>query len=92
MPRKTNYQCEICGKCSNNKQNLDIHIKSLHEDSPDFKCDICQKGFKLKHKLSDHSKRVHTGCINTSAWSVLTETEEPAVLTPFYGTGKEPEP
>ena len=26
------------------------------------------------------------------AGSVLTETEEPAVLTPFFGTDKEPEP
>ena len=30
--------------------------------------------------------------LKNSASSVLTETEEPAVLTPFSGTGKEPEP
>ena len=30
--------------------------------------------------------------IISRAGSVLTETEEPAVLTPFLGTDKEPEP
>ena len=27
-----------------------------------------------------------------SAWSVLTETEEPTILISFWGTDKEPEP
>ena len=62
----TNHQNEskkphLCPHCAKNfarLENLNVHIKSLHEKVR-FKCELCDQFYNYKHTLRDHIERVH---------------------------------
>ena len=39
------YKCDICDKDSNQKINLEIHLKSVHQELKSYKCKVCEKIF-----------------------------------------------
>ena len=41
------------------KENLNRHVQTIHEDNTQFKCSMCDKNFKRKDKLVSHIKEVH---------------------------------
>ena len=41
------------------KENLNRHVQTIHEDKKQFKCSMCDKTFKRKDKLVSHDKEVH---------------------------------
>ena len=51
--------CEICKKSFTRKQNVEKHVKTVHENMKDFECNPCEKRFSLKNHLETHFKLVH---------------------------------
>ncbi|XP_022126103.2 gastrula zinc finger protein XlCGF26.1 [Pieris rapae] len=56
------YICDVCGKISNSRGNLKLHI-DRHIDNKDYtyNCEQCNKQFKSKLALQGHFYRSHTG-------------------------------
>ena len=52
-------KCDACDKTYNRVVDLEIHIKSSHEQHEMFKCDKCEKKFTLEWRLTKHMK-LHT--------------------------------
>ena len=49
--------CEICGKVFANNQNLNRHVRSMHEkSSTSFSCTDCDYCTSRKHDLKRHTK------------------------------------
>lgn len=46
--KKTDYQCDFCGKYLSNKKKYRHHISLVHMGLLHSICDIC--GYKAKHK------------------------------------------
>ena len=44
-----------------NKENLNTHIKNVHEGQKNYKCDLCDKAFSQQQKLMRHIKNLHKG-------------------------------
>ena len=57
--KQRNYNCEICGKEFGIIQNLNKHIKTVHEKQRDFKCESCGKLFGIKANLRVHIESMH---------------------------------
>ena len=55
------YKCESCGKSFRQSNNLNIHIKRIHEGQRNYKCDSCGKSFPESGKLKKHIKTIHEG-------------------------------
>ncbi|XP_055590798.1 zinc finger protein 808-like [Uranotaenia lowii] len=55
------FQCSICGKNFDDKPNLNVHIRDLHNGEKINDCDKCNKRFQTKRKLEDHYARRHIG-------------------------------
>ena len=53
-------QCSSCGKTFGRFSDLESHIKTFHENHPEFKCEVCEKTFVLKWRLRKHMK-IHNG-------------------------------
>ena len=52
--------CEICGKVFSNNQNLNRHVRTIHEkSSTSFSCTQCDYSTLQKSNLNHHLKRCH---------------------------------
>ena len=52
--------CEICGKVFTNNQNLNRHVRTIHEkSSTSFSCTQCDYSTLQKSNLNRHLKRCH---------------------------------
>lgn len=54
--RQKFYSCSICDKKYYSKNNLNLHIRSSHNDD---KCDVCGKNFPSKYSLDRHRRIIH---------------------------------
>jgi uncharacterized Zn-finger protein len=52
------FTCNVCLKIFKRKDNLMVHIKSVHEGRK-FSCEICKKSYTRKYVLDKH-KEAHT--------------------------------
>ena len=48
-----NYKCKICGKEIGLKQNLNRHVKTVHEEQRNYKCELCDKSFGQKETVHE---------------------------------------
>ena len=48
--------CKTCKDSFTRICDLEVHIKTEHETSPDYKCDQCDKTFVLKWRLQKHKQ------------------------------------
>lgn len=55
---RQDLQCKYCDKSFIMKQNLDVHVKSVHNYNI-VKCDICEQSFSRQSNLTCHYKYVH---------------------------------
>ena len=60
---KKDYECNICGKLSAYRSELNRHMKEIHDSSQDvhegqksYNCLICSKSFSRRRNLSRHIK------------------------------------
>jgi hypothetical protein len=51
--------CNICENIYANVQNLNAHIKAVHDKIKGFECNKCDKAFSQKHSLKSHINAVH---------------------------------
>ena len=56
-----NFKCEKCPMTFHKGQNLEIHIKTVHEKLRPNMCDLCGKAFFRASYLKLHHKTVHEG-------------------------------
>ena len=52
-------QCNHCGKFFSQKDQLNLHIKAVHEGRKDYKCHICGKSFSHPVNVTNHIRAVH---------------------------------
>ena len=52
-------KCEICDKTYASKNNLSLHIKSVHHNIKGNKCKFCEKAYSRNYDLKIHMKYVH---------------------------------
>ena len=53
-----NYKCNLCGKCSKTKQNIQNHVE-IHFDGLEFPCQLCDKICNTRLSLRMHNLRNH---------------------------------
>ena len=59
---KGKFQCSLCGKISNQRQDAFGHVENIHfPGSYEYECDQCGEKFDTKHKVYLHRSRVHNG-------------------------------
>lgn len=56
-----NFKCPFCKFRSISQDNLDKHIRDLHDDNNPHECKVCGKQFKIRYKVNEHMKRKHQG-------------------------------
>ena len=52
-------KCESCGNKFRKKGNLNVHIKTVHENVKKHKCGSCDKSFGHKETLKNHVNIIH---------------------------------
>ena len=57
----TSLKCDACGSSFKKRQNLKMHIQSVHERKKPFKCNFCDTSFSQKGHMNYHIKFVHEG-------------------------------
>ena len=78
--------CEICGKVFTNNQNLNRHVRTIHEkSSTSFSCTQCDYSTLQKSNLNRHLKR-HTSL--TSNLPPKVARCEPYIVDPHHLTIK----
>ena len=55
------HKCDHCEESFTSSENLDMHIKAVHEGIYKFKCGMCEKSFIFKGNLKKHIEIVHEG-------------------------------
>lgn len=53
------YSGHLCGLELNSKQNVNQHIRAVHEKQKPYTCSYCQKSFTLKNALKMHVDITH---------------------------------
>ena len=53
------YKCSSCEKTFNKNNQLNAHIRRVHENKKDHKCDLCSKEFCLISELMNHFELIH---------------------------------
>ena len=55
------FQCSLCGKTNNQKNNIMNHVESIHfPDTFIYQCHLCDKVVKTKSALNLHNSRNHS--------------------------------
>ena len=52
------WQCQLCGKPSASRANLDKHMR-VHTGERPFSCRVCKKRFNDKSAIFRHLRNVH---------------------------------
>ncbi|XP_073842795.1 uncharacterized protein [Musca autumnalis] len=55
----SDHQCELCGRCYEKSQTLQVHLRNKHPSSTDYICAICNQGFTRQRGLERHSLMMH---------------------------------
>ena len=55
------FSCNECGKQTTRRQDLNVHIQSMHLVSPAVQCQFCLKELKNKNSLKVHISTFHRG-------------------------------
>ncbi|KAG8194316.1 hypothetical protein JTE90_004544 [Oedothorax gibbosus] len=63
IPQEPAFQCHVCHKTFNRKDNLKVHYRKHSGERP-FKCSICDKGFYTKQNMRMHMIR-HSGIVKS---------------------------
>lgn len=79
------FACEVCDATFTRKDNLVVHVKSVHENEK-FTCDICFKSFTRKHKLGQHTKNVHRESVIQFASPIIVGQPRAIAPTPLATT------
>ena len=58
MKNEGAWQCNVCGKKANQKQDLQRHAE-IHIDGVSHMCDFCNKTFPTRNSLRMHKQRKH---------------------------------
>ena len=55
------FTCKVCGKESNTKQHMRVHVEGAHITGPSFPCDKCNNGrfYKTRNSLDGHMSKKH---------------------------------
>ena len=55
------FTCKVCGKQSNTKQHMRVHVEGAHITGPSFPCDKCNNGrfYKTRNSLEGHMSKKH---------------------------------
>ena len=56
---KEDTQCDRCSKKFSNKDNLNTHVRTVHNKDKPYQCNQCFKKFGHKHHLTRHIEVVH---------------------------------
>ena len=57
---QSRINCDRCGKSFAKSENLQMHISSVHDQSPkEYVCEHCHKAFGHKTQLYKHQYQVH---------------------------------
>ena len=51
--------CKLCKKNFQAKQNLNVHVASVHQGMKPFECSICNSRFSQKKSMVIHIASVH---------------------------------
>ena len=54
-----NHSNVTCDKMYGGKENLNMHLKQMHENDKPFKCEMCLKSFAQKIQLKKHVETYH---------------------------------
>ena len=54
------FSCEVCGKKSKKRSNLERHMR-VHDGKRPYDCKKCYKSFKYPSNLKDHMISRHSG-------------------------------
>jgi hypothetical protein len=59
---KCRWQCEIeeCGRWFASRQNVNVHVLTVHEDRREHVCAQCARAFQRTEHLTQHTLREHT--------------------------------
>jgi uncharacterized Zn-finger protein len=55
------YDCPQCTHASATRGNLQVHIRTIHEERKDLECPVCHKEFAHAQSLKVHRESVHEG-------------------------------
>ncbi|XP_011506079.1 PREDICTED: zinc finger protein 676-like isoform X2 [Ceratosolen solmsi marchali] len=53
------FKCDKCNKHFQSKNNLETHVKVVHQGEKPFICEICNKAFAYQSSLKGHKEIVH---------------------------------
>ena len=53
------FKCEMCGKSVSRKNNIKVHVESVHEGKKAFKYKMFDKNFSHKHHMNRHIVLIH---------------------------------
>ena len=56
--KRTQHECDVCGKVFDRRSNLDIHMRTHTNERP-YECDVCDEAFRQSGHLQKHV-RTHT--------------------------------
>jgi uncharacterized Zn-finger protein len=60
------FKCDKCNKHFQSKNNLEAHVKVVHQGEKPFICEICNKAFAYQSSLKGHKEIVHQVSLNLS--------------------------
>jgi uncharacterized Zn-finger protein len=55
------YHCPQCTHASTTRGDLQVHIRTVHEECKDFECPVCHNAFVRASDLKKHRESVHEG-------------------------------
>lgn len=53
------HKCLMCGYCSNRRDSVETHVKSVHLKLEQFKCNLCDYVTRHKSVLNRHKNNMH---------------------------------
>jgi hypothetical protein len=53
-------KCSACDKTFSSKQNLNRHVREVHDADRTFHCNLCDKSYKSNGYLKQHNFQVHS--------------------------------
>ena len=61
------WMCNICGKSSSNRIDINRHVEAQHVKLPPLHCEICDKYYKTRDSFRRHETREHR--VRVDVWT-----------------------